>query len=97
MTDIYIERVNMTERLTEVLARVDDLDLALGARPSAPDGGIAAAMIGFIATAGGEAAGVMADVERLLAAVTVDVLDDLELTDAEVGEAMQDLTDELDG
>lgn len=97
MTEIMIDRAVMAQRLAEVLARVDTLDGTLGARPTAPQAGIAAAMIGVIAAAGAEAAGVMADAERALAAIAVDVLDDLSLTDAEVGEVIQDLTDELDG
>ena len=97
MSDIYVERDVMSDRLAEVLARVDGLDQALGQRPAAPDGGIAAAMIGLIATAGGEASGVMADAERALAAIADDVLADLELTDTEAAAVLDDLADELGG
>jgi hypothetical protein len=97
MSDIYVDRDNMTSRLGEVLDRVDDLDQALGRRPSAPDGGIAAAMIGFIATAGGEASGVMADAERALAAIATDVLADFALTDEEASVVLEDFADELGG
>lgn len=96
MTEISIDRVNMTERMEAVVDRVDELDTTLGARPNPPDGAIAAALIGFIATAGVEATGIFADATRALAAITGDVMADFELTDAEVGEAMDDLTSELE-
>ena len=96
MSEISIDRVNMTERMNTVVARVDDLDTTLGDRPSAPDGGIASALVGFIATAGVEATGIFADATRALAAITGDVMADFELTDAEIGEAIGDLTSELE-
>jgi hypothetical protein len=96
MTDIMIERGAMEERLDEHLGFIDEADRALAARPSAPDGGIASEMIGFIARVGGEAAGLAADTHRALTAIALDVINDLALTDEQVGEQFLDLLEQSD-
>lgn len=94
--DIHLDRDNMMRRIGDLLARVDDLDKVLADRPAPVDGGVASAMIGFITVAGAQAAGTVADTHRALSAVVVDVLDDMTLTDAQVGDAFLEITDDLD-
>jgi hypothetical protein len=97
VTEIYVDRDNMSARIAELIARVDETEKALGDRPAMPDGGIASAMIGFIAQSGIEAVGLSDDLMRALGAVAEDVLADITLTDAEMGDQLGEFRDELEG
>ena len=96
MSEIVIFRDDMVARMRDLLSRVDDADKALAARPTAPEGGIAAAMIGLIAAAGAEAVGASADASRALAAITIDVLEDSDLSETQIGQEFSDLRSEMD-
>jgi hypothetical protein len=95
--EIYIDRVNVQRRMGEIVALVDELDTALGDIPGAADGGAASAMIGFIASAGAEAANEFGGAVRLIDAITTDVLTDVSLTEEEITDQLTDLESELEG
>jgi hypothetical protein len=94
---IYIDRVNMERRMGDVVTLVDELDSSLGGIPSAADGGTASALIGFIASAGAEAANEYGGAVRLIDAITTDVLADASLTEEQITEELTGIEAELDG
>jgi hypothetical protein len=94
---IYIDRVNIERRMGEVVTLVDELDSALGDMPPAADGGTASALIGFIASAGAEAANEYSGAVRLIDAITSDVLEDASLTEEQITEELTGIEAELDG
>jgi len=96
MTEMHLDRFSMERRLTELAEKADDLNAVLDAMPGVPDGGEASALITFIATAGAEAAGVVADTHHALIAVTKDVLADLHLTEDQILEHIRDLETEIE-
>jgi hypothetical protein len=96
MTEIVIDRVNMERILNLQTAASDSIDSALGGTPTAVDGGIASGMIAFIASAGAEASGLVADAHRALAAIALDVLDDASLTEAQMEDQLDDMTEGLE-
>jgi hypothetical protein len=96
MTDISIDRVSMDKRMKEQVSDAADIDAPLGRMPPAVDGGIASAMIGFLVSAGAEAAGLVTDSHRALAAIASDVLDDLSLTEDEAVAELKKLHDEIE-
>lgn len=93
---IYMDRHNMMSRMGEVVDRVDDLDAALAGIPSAADGGAAAVLIGFIASAGAEAANEYGGAVRLIGAVTDDVMKDMSATESQIVDELTDIEAELE-
>lgn len=77
MSEISVDRAGMEQTFARVLPLVDDVDTALGAIPTVPDGGTATEFIGLIMAAAAESAGVAADSYRALVAIARDVMDDL--------------------
>ncbi|MBZ4488189.1 hypothetical protein LQ938_11030 [Microbacterium sp. cx-55] len=94
---IYIDRDNMERRMGDVVTYVDDLDAALADIPGPADAGAASAMIGFISSAGAEAANEYAGAVRLIAAITNEVLADSLAADAEIADDLSGLEAELEG
>lgn len=95
MSEIFIDREGMVGQMAKMLPVLDDLDAAAADWPTAAEGGIASAMIGFIAAAAAEAAWAVADNQRALIAVATDVLKDMELTEAQIGQELWDLNEEI--
>lgn len=93
---IYVDRENMIRRMDSVVAEVDGLDDALGTIPPATDGGAASALIGFIAGAAAEAANEYSGAVRLIGAVTVSVLDDVQAAEEQMVSEISSLEESLD-
>lgn len=96
MNDILVDRVGMENRLKQLTERMDEADSVRERLPDAPDAGIATSLIAFIASAGAEAGGLAVDTARLLNAVTLEVMDDLDATDSQVAEELRDLEQEIE-
>jgi hypothetical protein len=97
VSEIAIDRTSMDRLMAVHVTDADAIDTVLGTLPDAVDGGIASAIIGFLVSATAEASGVVSDSYRALAAITVDVLDDMSLTDEQIGDEFESLQHEIDG
>ncbi|GAB3604698.1 hypothetical protein GCM10027413_01070 [Conyzicola nivalis] len=86
MSDIYVDRTNMERLMTLQEEDADSNYTGLGAMPAAVDAGAATALIAFLATGAAEAAGIMADTHRVLAAITTAVVEDVTLTEEQIQE-----------
>ena len=93
---ISLDRDGMERRLVDVVTRVDAADSAIGKLPPNPDAGIASAFVSFITSAGAEAAGLAADLPRVLCGVAQEVIEDLANTDHEIAEQLREVEKELD-
>lgn len=96
MNDIIVDREGMANLLVRLTERMDEADTVRAGLPEAPDAGIATSLIAFVASAGAEAGGLAVDTSRLLSAVTLEVMDDLNATDSEVAEEFRDLEQEIE-
>jgi hypothetical protein len=95
MSKIEVERENMNELMERQVTDTDAIDTALGAMPGAVDGGIASAMIAFLASAAAESSGLVADSYRALVAITNDVLADVSLSEEQVADDLDKVTEEI--
>lgn len=96
MTDIAVNPENMEAIFGRVLPEVDRIDTALGAIPTAPDGGIASELIGFTMAAAAEAGGLAADSYRALIAIARDVIADLSDNDSAAAEEFWTLQNQIE-
>ena len=96
MSEISIDPSGVTTILTTQLEATDALDQTLSAMPAAPNGGLASELIAFLTSAAAEAAALAADSTRGVSAIAADIVEDLDLTDAEATEMINDFIDELD-
>lgn len=96
MSDIYLDRDNVERRMNDLIGRTDEVESVLGSMPPAPDGGSFSEMLAFIVGVGAQAAGLAADTHRALAAISIDVMNDMSLTEAEAGEEFEKLDDRLE-
>ena len=92
---IYIDRDNIEKRIGELVKQVDEVDSALTVMPSVPDGGAASSMIALITASAAEAAGFFADSNRALGAITIDVMKDASLKEAEIEGIFTDLDKQM--
>lgn len=97
MSDIYIDRINIEQRVDDVLSRADELDTALTAIPAPADGGAATALIGFIAAAAAEAANEYSGAVHLIGRITNEVMADTFATEEERVAEISAIEQELEG
>jgi hypothetical protein len=95
VSDIYVDRDGMTRVLGTVTDQTDRVDDGVAAAPSSVDGGIASSLIGFLSSAGAEAALLASSSYRGVCIVASDVLGDLTATDEHMAEEIEDLHDEI--
>jgi len=96
VTKISVDRDNMARLMDTQVTDTDVIDTALGAMPGAVDGGVASAMIAFLASAAAESSGLVADSYRALAAITDDVLKDVTLSEEQVAADLDKVTEEIE-
>jgi hypothetical protein len=96
MSEISIDSGFILGRMNDQVRRIDSVDAAFSGFPEAVDGGRASSMIATLVAAAVEGGVLVADSQRALAAITIDVLKDTGLSEQQRRDELDDITKQLD-